>query len=206
MNGQRHLVIGAAAGLVLAGGVGVEQAPIVLTTAVASLLPDLDHEHSTASAYARWAYHLGGAALAFHAAVQILTVTGQPVAAAVGGIGVFIALTLALSVVMPYRWVEHRGPLHSIAMALIVGLVTAVLFDSQALGLAMLVGWLSHLLADAPTYAGLPLLWPASDRMLHITPRPFRWRSGTDIIEWPLALLCLWLGCVSIGVAPRPWP
>jgi membrane-bound metal-dependent hydrolase YbcI (DUF457 family) len=73
----------------------------------------------------------------------------------------------------------------------LVGLVAALLLGSLPLGLAVLAGWASHLLADAPSYRGLPVLWPFSQRMVHLTPAMLRWRSGTAWIEWPIALACL---------------
>jgi hypothetical protein len=78
-------------------------------------------------------------------------------------------------------------------MAVAVALIGLAVFGTTRLGLAVAVGWLAHLVADAPTYKGLPLLWPLSNRMMHLTPGVLRWQSGTGWIEWPLALACLWL-------------
>jgi hypothetical protein len=54
-----------------------------------------------------------------------------------------------------------------------------------------MIGWASHLVADAPSYRGLPLLWPYSRRVLHLAPAMLWWHSGTLWIEWPIALACL---------------
>jgi hypothetical protein len=37
---------------------------------------------------------------------------------------------------------------------------------------------------------GQPLLWPLTSRLLHVTPRGLRFRSGSWI-EWPLSLACV---------------
>jgi len=74
-------------------------------------------------------------------------------------------------------FLPHRGPTHTLAFALLVGAVGA----GAGIGLSSVVGGgreafvafgfaigtlaiLAHLLADALTPAGVPLLWPLSDR------------------------------------------
>jgi len=73
--------------------------------------------------------------------------------------------------------ISHRGPTHTLAFALLVGLVgagagaglaTALSGDRTtfvAFGFAIgTLGILAHLLADVLTPAGVPLLWPLSGR------------------------------------------
>lgn len=124
-----------------------------------------------------------GAALLLYAPVGFLLLSTDPLAAFVAGVGV-----LALARVPDYDlyvpWLSHRGPTHSLlflvlfALALaglaIVGTDHLGLDASPAVHLSAGVGALavaSHLLADALTPAGVPLLWPLTGRRfsLHVT-------------------------------------
>jgi len=120
---------------------------------------------------------------------------------------------------MPYRWLRHRGPLHSISVGLLLALAIYWVSQQQMIAVAFGVGWLSHLAADAGTKSGEPLTWPLpgpkhthwklvgyDDRptwqphtchMWHLTHRRLRWESGNGKVEWPLALACL-LGAVFV--------
>lgn len=39
----------------------------------------------------------------------------------------------------------------------------------------------THLLADMSTYSGVPIIWPLTDRSLHILPKPLRFRTDSAI-------------------------
>jgi LexA-binding, inner membrane-associated putative hydrolase len=106
------------------------------------------------------------------------------------GVPTFVLASVVVERLEPWRWVEHRGPLHAPIVLPLVGCVAWLLLGSVQLGLLVMTGWASHLIADTPTYRGLPLLWPYSKRMVHLTPAMLRWHSGTAWIEWPLALAC----------------
>lgn len=58
------------------------------------------------------------------------------------------------------KWtVGHRGPFHSLAAALVAGAI-ALIIGGKAIGLAVMVGYLAHLLGDLFTLSGVPLLFP----------------------------------------------
>ncbi len=91
----------------------------------------------------------------------------------------------------------HRGITHSLlALGLLVALGELPLFPWHWLHLGLLIGWgyASHLLADALTKQGVPLLWPL-DRRFGFPPfRLLRLTTGTFTeyaIVAVLTLLCL---------------
>ena len=106
----------------------------------------------------------------------------------------FVVVLLKWSISNPLTWVvfgrqrmvwmvRHRGFSHSLLGA---ALATATLgaaigfFDKMLaleIALAFGLGCLSHLLADALTVSGVPLLLPWSDRRFAIGPRMLRLRS-----------------------------
>jgi len=58
------------------------------------------------------------------------------------------------------KWtVGHRGPFHSLAAALGAGII-ALIVGGKVVGLAVLIGYLAHLLGDLFTLSGVPLLFP----------------------------------------------
>lgn len=85
-----------------------------------------------------------------------------------------------------FRTVGHRTLTHSLlGVALFVVLISPVAALSPDLFLALVVGYASHLFADALNRRGVPLLWPAG--------RPFRLvpggvRSG-GVAEFVVALI-----------------
>jgi membrane-bound metal-dependent hydrolase YbcI (DUF457 family) len=214
MNAGPHLAIGAACGLALTGGWSAEHAPAIGFCAAAALLPDLDHHGSVASSWLGSGLSLVALAAGVLAATHTEWIAQQPVGANVmallasllprvsrplqllllgvaTGVLTFVVASVVVERLEPWRWVEHRGPLHAPIVLPLVGCVAWLLLGSVQLGLVVMAGWASHLIADAPTYRGLPLLWPYSKRMMHLTPAMLRWHSGTAWIEWPLALASL---------------
>jgi inner membrane protein len=121
--------------------------------------------------------HYGAALLAYAPVGGAALATGFEVAAVAGG-----ALTLALAPLPDYDQrvplISHRGSTHTVAFALLVGLVTGALgfVAGSETGLAsaaaagafgLVVGTLaigSHLLADVITPAGIAPFWPLSSR------------------------------------------
>jgi membrane-bound metal-dependent hydrolase YbcI (DUF457 family) len=108
-----------------------------------------------------------------------------------------LLLTMAVAVVaasvpdLDLRWLPrhpwigrilpHRGPSHSLLGLLLVGGPPACGLFVVGLcgcGLALLVGWGSHILLDGLTPAGVALLWPWR-RRLRLLPRPLRWRPAS---------------------------
>jgi inner membrane protein len=65
------------------------------------------------------------------------------------------------------RLLKHRGPLHSPMAALLAGVLATLLgarLGVTGLGLLVGYGWAAHVLADAVTDRGVPLLWPLRRR------------------------------------------
>jgi membrane-bound metal-dependent hydrolase YbcI (DUF457 family) len=132
--GRSHVVTATTAGAWLAAGAAALGVPdelallVIPVTAYAGLLPDLDHPRSTAT------YSVG-------------------------------PLTMALSWALR-QFVEHRGPTHTprgaLAFGLALGVPTVALpapLGGWAAGLwalAITVGCLTHIWADARTLSGVP--------------------------------------------------
>ena len=85
----------------------------------------------------------------------------------------------------------HRGPLHSLAgLGLLwvwVGLPTLLWIGWQP-SLALALGMLSHLVGDASTKSGVPLLYPRSGRW-HLLPAGWRLTTGSDAEQAVFAFL-----------------
>ncbi|MDF2441464.1 MAG: inner rane protein [Abditibacteriota bacterium] len=92
----------------------------------------------------------------------------------------------------------HRGLLHSLLglglFTLLCGLPLA-LWLGWPFGVALSLGYASHLLADAATKSGVPLLYPRR-RRYHLLPRPLRLTTGSAAEDAVFALaagVVLWL-------------
>lgn len=113
----------------------------------------------------------------------------------------------ALSTGLHLAGVQHRGLTHRgvIALAVLaVGLVLGRLTGYPDAGLAFGLGYLSHLLADALTKTGVPLLWPLPGRV-HLLPPGLRIRTGGlgELLVFILtAGVMAWLGP---QVVPPDW-
>jgi inner membrane protein len=122
-----------------------------------------------------------GAALLLYAPVGYLLLSVDPGLAVLGGIG-----TVAFSRVPDYDLrvpgISHRGITHTLLFLLVVtaalagvGVAVAEQFGTDPLltgGIGAIVGVVaigSHLLADALTPSGVPLLWPLSSRRFSVS-------------------------------------
>jgi inner membrane protein len=74
-------------------------------------------------------------------------------------------------------WMKHRGITHTLAIAAVFGLVSWYLLP-PLVALVMAGGYLSHLLLDALTPSGVPLLWPLTWAPVKLLPRGLRIRTG----------------------------
>ncbi|MEI6058407.1 MAG: metal-dependent hydrolase [archaeon] len=85
----------------------------------------------------------------------------------------------------PIQWVfSHRGMFHTILFAVLFSLVVA--FFDRWLGVAFAFGYISHILLDCFTPAGVRLFWPLWDGKIG-----FGVRSGGLIEEILFVLLLL---------------
>jgi inner membrane protein len=88
---------------------------------------------------------------------------------------------------------QHRGALHSRLGVVFVAVCFAlplIIFTGWVMGIALLLGYVSHLALDCCTPRGLRLKWPAPDHAF-LLPKGTRVTTGSDIEQIVLvALLC----------------
>lgn len=205
MNGRAHLLMGAAsaAPLLLVTRDGLELAGYAAAAMIASVAPDVDQsKHSLAISWPKrlgWALtgrtkrggkkpptlfvhlvfmvYLYGLMKLISRAVRATSRAARKVTATADDRrawgGVFDP--------------DHRGLTHTGAAAILVGLLVGLLLGPWV-GVAVFAGWMSHLLSDACTRAGVPLLWPiklTGWRRLQIAPvgRNGRARANTGQYE-----------------------
>jgi inner membrane protein len=108
--------------------------------------------------------------------------------ARIGGVAPIKPLARALN-----RRLGHRGAMHSLLAALLVsafvGLPLALFLDPFA-GLALALGYLSHLALDACTKSGVPLYWPDAGRVW-LLPSRLRVTTGSAAEDGLFVLLSL---------------
>jgi inner membrane protein len=102
----------------------------------------------------------------------------------------------------------HRGPSHWLLtwalLSVLAYLGAEAWWHSSAVALAASVGYLSHLLADGLTTAGVPFLGPLMRRRLHLLPHWLRFTAESGV-QW------LFVALVSAGALwvwwwiPRCW-
>jgi inner membrane protein len=88
----------------------------------------------------------------------------------------------------------HRGPLHSlaaVALAWWVGLVLGLALEVDGLAGVAAFGWSAHLLLDALTPRGVPLLWPLPLRF-HLPPGVVTGSLAEQLVLLVVLLLCGW--------------
>jgi inner membrane protein len=93
----------------------------------------------------------------------------------------------------------HRGALtHSLLSWLVVSAGALLYFHGNMLSVAFSLGYLSHLVADALTIEGVPLLWPLVRRRLRLLPsllaiRTGGWREYVVMVAlWVFVVLLVW--------------
>jgi inner membrane protein len=80
--------------------------------------------------------------------------------------------------------VEHRGLTHYGLSMLVIIAVSALIgwgVGYGDVGLALGLGYLSHLVADSMTIDGIPLWAPFSEKRFHLLPKLLRVRSGGPV-------------------------
>ena len=106
------------------------------------------------------------------------------------------AISVPLSLV-----VGHRGVTHS-AIAVAAGLALLLLLGTGWMAAPVVVGYLSHLLADALTPSGVPLLWPSRRRF---TLNLCRTGSAVEIaLVAAVGVAAGWAAGVDFTALPRP--
>lgn len=182
MNGRAHMLMGAAsaAPLLLTTRDGFELAGYVAVAVVASLAPDVDQaEHSLAISWPkRLGWALTGRAkrggkkpptMLVHLLFFVYLYGLMRLVSKATRYTSKTARRLTGTADDHTAWgrtfdPDHRGLTHTGAAAVVVGLACGWLADFLGapwqLGVAVFLGWMSHLLSDACTRAGVPLLWP----------------------------------------------
>lgn len=145
--------------------------------------------------------HYGVSMLVYAPFGAWLALAGFPGLAVVGGASV-LALSMLPDVDARIPLVPHRGPTHSLLFAVAVGVglgaalatVVAAFAPDAAGGDARHFGFvvgavavIAHLLADALTPAGVPLLWPLSGRRFSVS----LWPASSPVGNWLLFALGL---------------
>lgn len=97
--------------------------------------------------------------------------------------------------------VGHRGVTHS-AIAVLAGLAALMMMGTGWMAAPLVIGYLSHLAADALTPSGVPLLWPSRRRFtLNLC------HTGSLIEVGLVAVIAIiggWAAGVDLNHLPRP--
>ena len=171
MRGNAHAIISGAAGAVLATLTYQPLLPSVLFGAVGGLLPDIDHPHSTLGRYVPWP----AAAVENHRTGFVAngrrwfgghTVWHRGETHSVGAVGIATMGAMGTTV-GALDWARHTSAL--VAALARGGLHLPGPWEAGAVvGAAVLVGYLSHLVADLVNVSPQMLWWPFSRRMVHV--------------------------------------
>ena len=152
--------------------------------------------------------HYGAALVAYAPLGTAVALGGHETTAMVGALAC-VALSTLPDCDHRLPAIDHRGPTHSLAFALLVGAglagIAAMLVDAASpvvdvgiVGFAFVVGTLSivsHLLADALTPMGIRPFWPLSSRhyTLEVT------RAANTLANY--ALFAIGVGAAVAGAA-----
>ncbi len=190
MVGRSHLLVGLTAGIVFDSVFHVSGPPLIGTShitrdlvidkalfyvmvALGALLPDIDNAHSTLGKKLGWVskeiQHKFGHRTLFHSLLGLLL--GSAIALGVQQIVSYLLATRGL--IIPSR----------------------VVSSSHIVFIAVLFGCVMHLLADALTLEGIPLLWPMKKYFGFPPLRNWRFRTGT----WPEYVI-VWAFMILVGV------
>ncbi|WP_267639387.1 metal-dependent hydrolase [Haloarchaeobius amylolyticus] len=155
--------------------------------------------------------HYGVSLLAYAPVGAAMLLADRPAFALLGG-----AIVLGLSRVPDLDhqapFIQHRGPTHTLAFALLVGGAAGVVgyYGAPALGLdaQLLAGFclamgaygiLAHLLGDVLTPAGVPLFWPLSSRTYSV----YVTRADNRVANWLLLALGVFVTVVTAVAVAR---
>lgn len=75
-------------------------------------------------------------------------------------------------------WMNHRGITHTVPAVALVAALSAI-FVAPLVVVVVSMAYASHLALDACTPSGVPLLWPLTNRRMHLLPHALRVRTGS---------------------------
>jgi inner membrane protein len=191
MEGRSHLLVGLTAGVVLDSVIHLSGDPLTMAKAVplvllvnkaiyylsvgfGSLLPDIDNARSMLGRrfgiISKGIQHIAGHRTLFHSLLGL--VVGSLLAIGLEGIVVYLLGTHGLT------------------------FPEVVVRTSHMVFFGVLFGCIMHILADALTEGGVPLLWP-DRRRFGFPPNPhWRFRTGT----WPEHVI-VWTFIILVGIS-----
>lgn len=200
MLGHTHCLSGIVTGLAL-GSLVLHEHPaklLLLTglTAAYALSPDLDSCGSTEARSFGFVTEIlaafvrkisGGHRHGSHSLIGIAAFTGFAWLACLyrhdwaGRIALFAVLAVGLAAAADAL---RAGPAHAenIAALILAGVMCWTGYGLALVPVAAALGTASHLLGDSLTRCGIPLLWPATMREFHATPR-FLWFTTGKLAE-----------------------
>ncbi|MBA4496547.1 metal-dependent hydrolase [Paenactinomyces guangxiensis] len=191
MEGRTHFAIGIACGVGLACTVGdtkdvMNLSLTIITAGMASILPDIDEDGSLINNFIfpslKRTYR--SFALAAIGVVMVLMYFLKGLPDWVLYTGIFAA---------GVAYVPHRSVTHSF---LSCAYITWIIYQAvPEYTYAVAIGYMSHLLADAVTSAGVPFLWPYSKKF-SLKKLGIKVKSGGTVDRW-VARIALILSCIG---------
>jgi inner membrane protein len=145
MMGATHTIIAAACGLIVMRLIPEAGPAAIVAACAGGLLPDADRFGTRGSRVAIAAI-LAGALASQHP---------EPAVATSGATVAFSALSVILAGAV---W-GHRTATHSLA-AIAAALSVGMALGGPGIGVALAMGWASHVAADAVTTEGVAIYWP----------------------------------------------
>lgn len=188
MTGRSHLAIGAsfvATSLLLFfenAGLQALAGPFFLGL-FASVLPDIDAEDSILQAKIGQYGKTPFARAAFPRTPK--DIVGQ-VMFAILSITELLLRTIPMVIFSILReLVPHRGLTHyfltAVTLSGLISLSGFIFKFSQVYACAFLIGYVSHILADATTPSGVKMLAPFYDNKVHLLPKNLRIKTGSQL-------------------------
>lgn len=183
---------------------------LVITSMVGAILPDIDEPNSFVSKHVKPVSHVikavAGHRGAFHAPLFLglllflLKIVVDQLVGADLFASVMKVVVLVIPVLLFLPYIRSKGAVFLVASVVLLivshnsmeALATADFYWYLWLGLAL--GMASHLLMDALTVSGIPLLWPFTKKKFHILSLKTGQHEGIAqaIFIIPTVLLMLW--------------
>jgi membrane-bound metal-dependent hydrolase YbcI (DUF457 family) len=225
MMGVQHKCVGVGFGIATAlyatQGLGDPVGIWALATAtVGCMLPDIDHDNSKIGRKRKVVTNLSSNALTGIVIGGIVVVAGIIALTAVGmintgingnmlllGLGCLIAFVVMRKFIAnsnTFKWMtHHRGLMHTIIPPIILFMLCCVSSYSvwRWTFIGLLVGYLSHLLADMLTVEGCPILWPLTRKNIRFlklkTKDATTWIAAVGLAVLPIVIAYISVGGIS---------